>query len=63
MRTEYRGVDLPGVPLVCRARVESASADGDAGEVELRLWIERTDGTSSTTGSATVRFDLSQGTA
>lgn len=60
MRTEYRGVDLPGAPLVCRAEVESATVDGATGTAELSLWIERADGTISTRGSATVRFDLAE---
>lgn len=60
MRTEYRGVDLPGAPLVCRAKVESTSVDGATGIAELSLWIERADGTTSTRGSATVRFELDE---
>jgi acyl dehydratase len=60
MRTEYRGVDLPGAPLVCRARVETTSWDGAAGFAELSLWVERADGSRSTRGSATIRFDLDE---
>jgi acyl dehydratase len=63
MRTEYRGVDRPGSPIVCRARVDSTSSAGSTGFAELSLWVERADGSRSTQGSATIRFDLDEESA
>ncbi len=52
--TQYRGVDFPGRPLVCRARV--TATDGRTRVVEVDMWTENLDGQVTTRGSATVVF-------
>jgi acyl dehydratase len=56
MSTEYRGVDLPGQPLICRGTVAAVEPSGGGGTVELDLWVENVHGDFTTRGRATVVF-------
>ena len=48
----YRGLDVPGQPYRCRARVTRV----DGNEVELEIWGEDPAGKKTTVGTATVEF-------
>lgn len=61
IKTEYRGVDFPGDPLVCQARVSGKTVDSDRGVVDFDLWIDNPRGETTTRGSATVVFELNTG--
>jgi len=54
---EYRGMDLPDRPLVCRGRVVRKWEQDGAKLAELAVWIENADGAITTPGSAIVAFD------
>jgi acyl dehydratase len=58
IRTEYRGVDLPGEPLVCHADVTRKQVDEGRGLVDLELRVENARGETTTRGEATVVFTL-----
>jgi hypothetical protein len=48
----YRGIDVPGHPYRCRARVTKV----DGPRVELEVWGEDPDGNRTTIGAAAVRM-------
>jgi acyl dehydratase len=55
-RAEYRQVDLPGQPLICRATVAGKRVEGEHVLVELELWTENASRQTTTRASATVVF-------
>jgi acyl dehydratase len=54
--TQYRGVDYPGSPLVCRGAVTGTRIDDGVPLVDLELWVENVEGATTTRGRATVAF-------
>lgn len=54
---EYRGMDLPDRPLICRGRVVRKWEQDGTRLAELAVWIENASGAITTPGSAIVAFD------
>jgi acyl dehydratase len=54
--TQYRGVDYPGRPLICRGEVTGTRVENGLPLVDLDLWVDNVDGTTTTRGRATVAF-------
>jgi acyl dehydratase len=54
--TQYRGVDYPGRPLVCRGTVSATRVEAGQPLVDLEIWVENADGATTTRGRATVAF-------
>jgi len=52
--TRYRGIDLPGDPLVCRGTVTSVERVLEECWIEIELWTENRNGGVTTTGEALV---------
>ena len=63
LSTQYRGIDLPGRPLICQARVTDKSASADSWLVDLDVWVDNADGKTTTSGHATVDFPMQTGTS
>jgi acyl dehydratase len=63
LATQYRGIDFPGRPLICQARVTDKSISADRWLVDLDVWIDNADGKTTTSGSATVDFGNQAGTS
>ena len=57
LSTQYRGTDLPGQPLICRARVAEKRVAEGCCRVDLELWIDNAQGETTTQGTATVVFE------
>lgn len=51
---KYRGMDFRGAKFVCRGRVAAKREEAGRRLVDLELWTEAADGTTTTTGTATV---------
>jgi acyl dehydratase len=58
-RAEYRLVDRPGRPIICRARVAGKRAEDGQTLVELELWTENASHQTTTRASATIVFPSS----
>lgn len=58
LAVQYRGIDVPDQLLTAHGQV--THIDVDSREVTCDLWIERSDGSVSTRGSATVLLPLSE---
>jgi len=54
--TQYRGVDYPGHPLVCRGTVTATRTQNGVDLVDLEIWTENTARQTTTRGAATVAF-------
>lgn len=54
---DYRGIDRPDRPLICRGRVERKWQQDGVKLAELSVWIENADAAITTPGSAIVIFD------
>lgn len=63
LATRYQGIDLPGRPLICQAKVTGKSVSADAWLVDLDVWIDNAEGRTTTSGSATVDFRNQTGTS
>jgi acyl dehydratase len=61
--TQYRGVDLPGEPLICSAVVSGKTPADDRGLVDFELRVENARGETTTYGTATVVLALEPGAA
>jgi hydroxyacyl-ACP dehydratase HTD2-like protein with hotdog domain len=56
--TQYRGVDYPGRPLICRGDVTGTRVEDGLPLVDLGLWVENVEGSTTTRGRATVAFHV-----
>ncbi len=56
----YRGLSLEGDTLTCGGRITRRAEEKGEGIIELELWCENSDGTRSTTGTATVALPLNK---
>ncbi len=52
----YRGYNLSGEAITCRARVTKCVPSASGGTVELDIWVENAQGDRTTTGVATVEL-------
>ena len=51
---QYRGMDVPGVRLLCKGKVTKKYVEGDEHLVECEIWVENAKGEKTTPGSALV---------
>jgi acyl dehydratase len=54
LAVQYRGMDVPGVKLVCRGRVTKKYVENGHHLVDCEIWLENEKGEKTTPGSATV---------
>ncbi len=54
LSVQYRGMDVPGVPVVCKGKVVKKYAEGDDHMVDCEIWLENPKGEKTTLGTATV---------
>jgi acyl dehydratase len=52
LTVQYRGIDVPGEPLIATGVIEAI--ERDTGLIECRVWLESPTGTTNTRGTATV---------
>jgi hypothetical protein len=50
----YRGVDIPGIDLVCKGKVTNKYVKDDEKFVECEIWVENSEGKKNTPGTALV---------
>ena len=53
---QYRGMDEPGKPLYCKGRVSRKYMDDGRYLVDCDIWLENSEGQTTTPGSATVEL-------
>jgi acyl dehydratase len=53
----YRGMDYPNEDLICRGIVKRKYEESGEKLVDLEIWTEKVDGTRTSPGTATVRFN------
>ncbi len=53
---QYRGMDEPGKPLYCKGRVTRKYVEEGRHLVDCDIWVEDSDGKTTTPGSATVEL-------
>ncbi len=51
---QYRGMDMPDQPIVCRGKILRKWEESDEKLVELEIWTENSEGKKTTPGSAIV---------
>ena len=51
---QYRGMDVPGEPITARGKVEKKYRDQGEMLVDCTIWLENSQGQTTTPGSATV---------
>jgi len=56
LSTQYRGTDVPGQPLICRARVTEKDVIDGRCRIGFEVWIDNARGQTTTRGSAAVLF-------
>ena len=54
--TQYRQIDVPLDPLICKGKVTNKYLKGGEHLVELEVWTQNGKGEITTRGAATVRF-------
>jgi acyl dehydratase len=54
LSVQYRGMDVPGVKIVCKGRVAKKYVEGADHMVDCDIWLENTKGEKTTPGTATV---------
>jgi acyl dehydratase len=54
LSVQYRGMDVPGVKLICRGRVVRKRVENGRHLVDCEIWLENAKGEKTTPGSATV---------
>lgn len=54
LQCTYRGLDFPGVDLICKGKVVKKYVEGDEQLVDCEIWTENPNGERSTLGKATV---------
>ena len=50
----YRGMDVPGVELICKGKVTNKYVKDDENFVECEIWVENSAGKKNTPGTALV---------
>lgn len=53
---QYRGMDLPDQPILCKGKVSRKWQEGETRLVELEIWTENGEGRKTTPGQAVVAF-------
>ena len=53
---QYRGMDEPGKPLYCKGRVTRKYVEDGRHLVDCDIWLENSEGKTTTPGSATVEL-------
>ena len=56
---QYRGMDVPGLPITAKGVVTRKYQEGDAYLVDCEVWLENVEGQRTTPGSATVALPRS----
>ena len=51
---QYRGMDVPGVEIICRGVITNKTQEGGQNLVELDIWTEKGEGEKTTPGKAIV---------
>lgn len=51
---QFRGMDFPGTPLICKGKVINKYVVDDEHSVECEVWIENSEGKKTTAGQAIV---------
>ena len=54
LSVQYRGMDQPGTPVVCKGTVVRKYVEGRNHLVDCEIWLENAKGEKTTPGSATV---------
>ena len=54
LSVQYRGMDQPGTPVVCKGRVVKKYVEQGSHLVDCEIWLENAKGEKTTPGSATV---------
>ena len=54
LSVQYRGMDQPGAPVVCKGKVVKKYVEGGKHLVDCEIWLENAQGEKTTPGSATV---------
>jgi acyl dehydratase len=52
----YRGMNIPGEPIICNGEIISKQTEGDEQSVTLKIWAENPNGEKTLTGTAVVVF-------
>ena len=53
---QYRGMDEPGKPLYCKGRVTQKYVEEGRHLVDCEIWVENSEGQTTTPGNATVEL-------
>ncbi len=54
LSVQYRGMDVPGVKIVCKGRVTKKYSENGEHLVDCEIWLENAKGEKTTPGAATV---------
>ncbi len=54
---QYRGMDMPDQPIICKGLVTKKWEEGGEKLAELSVWTENEEGKKTTPGTAVVRFN------
>ncbi len=54
LSVQYRGMDQPGTPVMCKGKVVRKYVEGEKHLVDCEIWLENAQGEKTTPGSATV---------
>ena len=54
LSVQYRGMDQPGAPVVCKGKVVKKYIDKGKPSVDCEIWLENAQGEKTTPGAATV---------
>ena len=58
LAVQYRGMDEPGAPVLCKGVVTKSSLEDGEGLVQCDIWLESSEGEKTTPGSAVVSLPL-----
>jgi len=61
LAVQYRGMDQPGSPVVCKGKVVKKYAEGRDHLVDCEIWLENAKGEKTTLSSATVILPSREG--
>jgi hypothetical protein len=53
LSVQYRGMDQPGTPVVCKGKVVKKYIEGGKHLVDCEIWLENAQGEKTTPGHAT----------
>ena len=63
LSVQYRGMDQPGTPVVCKGKVVKKYVDNGKPTVDCEIWLENSKGEKTTPGTATVILPSRNATA